>query len=56
MPDRDADERADAYWRALANSADQDGTEVVMLKGTQRERQATEQDAQAEGNRVSLAM
>ena len=53
---RDPDERIDAYWRELANSADQDGTEVVVLKGTQRQRQAAEQDALAEGNRVSLAM
>jgi hypothetical protein len=57
-PDQDASERAAAYWRALAKSADQNrpGTEVIVLQGTPRERQAAEQDAIVEGNRPGLAM
>jgi hypothetical protein len=51
-------ERAAAYWCDLAKSADQNrpGTEVVVPQATPRERQAAEQDAIVEGNRVGLAM
>ena len=56
MADTDAQEREINYWKEIAKAADENATEVVVIKGTQRQREAAERDAIVEGARISVAM